>query len=195
MTERDEDHGGGDRQVDQEDQSPRHGGDEEPANERAQGGGDTPKPGPCADDTPALQRGERCLEDGEATGGEQGAPDTLQHPCRDEQSDVGCDRADQRCAGEPRHADDEDLPSPEAVTERAGEKDEAGDGEEVPSGHPLQAGNLRMELLADRRLRNADNGGVQLRHRTAEDRRGEHPLPAGGGEMEPAAILRSAHSR
>jgi hypothetical protein len=54
----DEDHGGGDRQIDEEDQAPRHGRDQEPADERSQCGRDTAETGPGADGAAALSRGE-----------------------------------------------------------------------------------------------------------------------------------------
>ena len=78
VAHRDEDHGGGDRQVDQEDQPPRHRRDQKPADERSQCGGHTAEPRPGADGAAALLLGERRLEDGEASRREQRAADTLQ---------------------------------------------------------------------------------------------------------------------
>jgi hypothetical protein len=118
----------------------------------------------------------------------------LQASSGNQQADIGCDRTDQRCDREPCHTDHEDLPAPKAVAERAGEQDEPGDGEQVSRRNPLQACDLSVELLADGRLRNADDGGVELSHGAAQHGRREYPPPASRGQVQATGLPSGACS-
>ena len=67
-----------DGHVDEEDPPPRCRGDEVAAEERTGRGGHPAQPGPCADGLAPVVGGEGGLQNGQAPGGEEGAPDALE---------------------------------------------------------------------------------------------------------------------
>ena len=173
VPQRDQHRDRGERQVDQEDPAPARVVDQRTADERADRRRDPAQPGPRADRRcPVLGR-ERALDHCQASGGEQGAADPLQHPGRDQDLGVGRQSAERGGRGEPDHPDHEDPPPAEAVPERATEQDQARQRQQIAVRHPLELGEGRLEVLADRPQRDVDDRPVEERHPRAEDRRGD----------------------
>ena len=102
----------------------------------------------------------------------------LQEPRADEELDVRRDPAQHRGDGEPQHAEQEDLLAAEAVTERPAEQHERGEREQIAVDRPLQTRDVGVEVGADVRQRDIDDGAVEERHAGREDR-GEQDAPAG----------------
>ena len=170
------------RQVDEEHQPPGHRVDQPPAKKRTYSGGHAAEAGPRADGGHPVILGEGGLQDGQAARGQQRPADALQGARRDQHPDVRRHPAQQRRDGEPHGADDEHLPPPVAVPERAAEQQQPGQGERVGVHHPLQAGHAGVELPADGRERDADHGRVERGHARAEHGGGHHP-PARRGRQ------------
>ena len=89
-------------------------------------------------------------------------------------------RAGRRGQGEPRHPDHEDPLPPETVAQRTAEEEERGQGQGVAGDHPLQRSQRGVEVSADGREGDPDDGGVHRRHSRAEHGGGDHPAPARG---------------
>ena len=82
------------------------------------------------------------------------------------------------------HADGEDAPPPEAVAERAAEKEEGGQGQRVAGDHPLQGPDAAAERAADGGEGDADDRRIERGDARAEDGGREHPAPAAGVQGE-----------
>ena len=87
--ERDEDDGGGEREIDEEDPAPGNMLDEPSADDGAGSGGDGGESGPGADGASAGLFVEIGADDGEAAGHERGGADSLKTAGGDELIDVG----------------------------------------------------------------------------------------------------------
>ena len=188
VPQRDDDDRRRQRQVDVEHQPPGDGADQPAAEERPDRGGDAAEPGPGADSPRAVIGGERRLQDRQAARGEQRRAHALQRAGGDQDSGAGRQAADERGDREPYRADHEDLPAAVRVTERAAEQQHPGQGERVAVHDPLHAGDRRVEILADRGQRDADDGRVERGDARAEDGGRQHP--AAGG-----TLVRQAGSR
>ena len=176
---RDHEHGDRDRDVDQEDQAPAGHLDDPAAEERPDRPRDAGQAGPGADRPHPVPVDERGLQDGQGTRGQQSATDALQCPGSDQEADAGGNSAEQRRDREPGHADQVDPASAEAVTQRAAEQDERGQGQGVTVDHPLQTGRAGAQVVPDPWQRDVDHGAVDERHTGPEDGRQQDP-PAGG---------------
>ena len=175
---------GGNRDVDEEDPSPRGDGQQVAPHERPGGRGHAGEARPGADGPGAVLVAERRLQDGQAARRQQGASHTLDDAGDHQQAPVGGETAGGRGDGEPGDADGEDAPPPEAVTEGAAEKEEGGQGERVARHHPLQGAHAAAEGTADGGKRDADDGGIERGDARTEDGGGEHPAPAGTAQDE-----------
>jgi len=81
---------------------------------------------------------------------------------------------------EPDRADHEHPAPAVPVAERAAQQDQPGQRERVGVHDPLQLGDRSVQLLADRREGDVDDGSVQERHSGAEHRRQQHPASFAG---------------
>jgi hypothetical protein len=147
--------------------------DERAADERPDGGGDAPEARPGADRLRPVGRDEGALDHRQAARGQQRPAHALQHAGDDQRLRVGRDAAQQGGEGEPRRADHEDPPPAEAVAQRAAEQDQAGQGEQVAVGDPLELGERRVEVLADGLQGDVDDRAVEEGHARAESGRGD----------------------
>ena len=106
----------------------------------------------------------------------------------DQGDDVRRQAAQQRGRGERDEAVDEHLAPAEAVAERSAEHEERAQGEQVAVEHPLQTGEVGVEVLGDRRQRGVDDAAVE-----EHDARPEH---GGAITQRPAAVpMRSGPAR
>jgi hypothetical protein len=177
MSHRDKNHDQREREVDEEHQAPGGDLDEPAAKERPDGAGQTGKPRPGADRTHPVLGGERRLQDRQRPGRQQGGADSLQGPGRDQEADARGEPAQQRRQREPRHADDEDPAPAEAVAKRSAEQDERGERQRIGVDRPLQRGGARVELLADAREGDVDDGAVDEGQSRPQNRREQDPAP------------------
>ena len=185
VAQADPDHHRGERDVDEEDPPPGRRLDQPPAEERADRGHDPAEPGPRADRGGAVLGGEARLQDREAAGREQRGTDPLQRAGGDERSS---ESARPRTA--PTHPANHATPSrkiaPPAVpvAERAAEQEEAGERQRVGVHDPLQAREPGIEVAADRRQRDVDDGRVERGEAGAEHGREQHPSSGGSAEAQ-----------
>ena len=142
-------------------------------------GGDAEQAGPGADRRHPVVLVERRLEDREAAGHQQGRAQSLEGPGGDEHLDVGRQRAEHGGDAEATHAHGIHRPSPEPVTEGAAEQDERGQRQGVGVDHPLEPGEVGVEVAADRREGDVDDRAVEQGDPAAQDR---------GGEGQPSAV-------
>src|SRR6202035_1748280 len=96
-----------------------------------------------------------------------------------------------RGGGEPHDTDGEDAPAPVAVPERTAEEQEGGEREGVAGDDPLQRPEAAVEGAIDGGEGDADDGRIEEGDPRAEDRGGDDPAPAGGGQHE--RLRRAAH--
>ena len=61
-------------------------------------------------------------------------------------------------------ADDEDAPAADAVGERAGGQQQRGERQRVGVDHPLQVGEVRVQVALDRRQRDVHDRDVEQEH-------------------------------
>ena len=98
----------------------------------------------------------------------------------DQQLDRRRDRADERRAAEAGRADREDPPPAVEVAERAADEDQRCEHQQVGLDDPLLVGERGVEVVAQRRQRDVDDGLVDEHDRRAEDAGDERqPLRAG----------------
>ena len=81
-------------------------------------------------------------------------------------SDATSERAD---------PDGEHSAAAEPIAERAPEEEQRGQRHEVRVEHPLEVGEVRVEVAGHRGQGDVDDRAVEKRHARAEDRGGEHP--------------------
>jgi hypothetical protein len=117
------------------------------------------------------------LDQRQRPGRQQRTAHPLQGPRGDQHLRVRRQPAQQGRHREPHHPDDEHLPPPEPVPERPAQQDQPGQRDHVRVDRPLQDGQVRVEVAADARQGDVDDGRVQQRHGGAED----------GGEQDPPA--------
>ncbi len=161
------------RDVEQEDPTPRRVVDQPPAAVGAEGGPERCQARPDADAASAIGTAQGPVEQGEAARDDQGAAHALDQPGGDQGADRGRGRAAQRGDKHDDEADDEDPPAPEVIGQRAGEQQQRGDRDQVAGQHPLQLGHARVQVRADRGDRDVDHEGVEEPDHRCEDRRGD----------------------
>ena len=108
-------------------------------------------------------------------------------------ADAGGEAAAGRGDGEPDDADGEDAPAPVAVAERTAEEQEGGERERVAGDDPLQRADAAVEGAVDGGERDADDGRIEEGDARAEDRGGDDPATAGGGQDQ--RLRRGARGR
>ena len=143
VARREDEHGCGHGDVDEEDPAPRGDGQQVAPDQRAGGRGHAGKTRPGADGSGAVVVAERGLDDGQTARGQQRAADALDDAGDHQEPGVGGEATGGRGDGEPGDADGEDAPSPEAVAERAAEEEEGGQGQRVARHDPLQGARRR----------------------------------------------------
>jgi len=104
----------------------------------------------------------------ETSGGEHRGAHALERAGADEELDARRGRAQHGGTREPGDADEEHAAPTEPVTQRAAEKQEAGERQRVRVDHPLQARQTRVEVLADRRQRDVHDGRVEDDHQLGD---------------------------
>jgi len=118
------------------------------------------------------------LDDREAPRREQGGADPLERPGHDQRWGVGGHAADQGRAGKPENADHEQSPAAVAITERAAEQQQPGQGERIGVHDPLKAREADAEVLADGGERDIDDRRVEHHEARAEHRDQQDPPPS-----------------
>ena len=192
----DQEHERTDGQVDQEDQPPRCGSDQVAAEQGAGRGGHAAEPRPRSDGLAAVIGIEGRLEDGQASGGQECSPDTLEHPGTDQDGGPGGEGTGGRGEHEPDDTHHEHPSSPEIVSERSPQEEEGRQREGVAGHHPLQRSERRMEFAPDGRKGDTDNGGVDGRHGRTEHRGRDDPsAPLGPDMQEPGSRIAHRGSR
>ena len=181
-------HRDAERHVQEEHQAPRHGLDQPPTQERAEGVRHATERRPRADRPAPLPRGEAGLEDRQAAGEEEGARRALEHPRGHQHGEVGRCRAGRRRGHEQHHPDAEHPAPPVAVAERAAHQDQRGQGQQVAGEDPLEARQLGVEVRTDGGQRHVHHGGIEGHQRRPEHRRDQNRAPGTGVEAE--ALLR-----
>ncbi len=88
---------------------------------------------------------------------------------------VRSDRTQERGEGEPGRPDLEHPAAAVAVTQRTSQQQEPRQGQGVGVGHPLQLADAGVEVAANGREGNADDGGIDAGHGRAEHGGGHHP--------------------
>src|SRR5262245_7315222 len=73
----------------------------------------------------------------------------------------GCDAAEQRCSREPEDSEHKNPPTPESITQGTAKKNQRRERERVGIDDPLQPGDARVQLSADRRQCDVHHRGVQ----------------------------------
>ena len=106
--------------------------------------------------------------------------------------DVRGQPAGERRQREPRHPDEEDPPTAEVVAQRPAEQDERRQRQRVGVDRPLQIAEARVELGADARQRDVDDGAVDHHDPGAQHGGGEHPAACRRAHPQPARL---GHSR
>ena len=136
--EREEDRGGGERQVQEEDPAPRDPLDERPAGRRAEDRCDARERGPEPDRVPrVLAVGGP--EERERVRGQERARDALERPRDDQDGLVRRRPGEERGEREAARARDEDAPPAVAVADRAADEVEGRERERVGEEDPLLA--------------------------------------------------------
>jgi hypothetical protein len=98
----------------------------------------------------AVTGRERCLQDREAAWREQRPSDALESAGSHKPLRGRRQAAEQRRGSEPDDSDNEDPSTPEPVAQGTADEDEGRERERVAVHDPLQAGDARMQLSADR---------------------------------------------
>jgi hypothetical protein len=171
----DEQHGGADRQVDQERPGPGEAIDQVAAEHRAGGRGDAAERRPGADRPTTLRFRKVRAEQRQAARHHQRSADALNRTCGDQRIDAAGPRTRRRCRGEDRRADGKHPAPPEAIAERAAGEQQRCEKERVRLDHPLGLGGARAQIAAQRGQRDVDHGAIDKRHARAEDRRQQRP--------------------
>ena len=117
-------------------------------------------------------------------------------PCRARapirNSTVGRDRAERRGGAEGDQPDDEHPPPAELVAERAADQEQRDQRQHVGLDDPLLAGEAGVEVVADRRQGDVDDGRVEEDDRRAEDRRDQGQALLAGHPSESRQRPRAA---
>jgi hypothetical protein len=150
--------------------------DERTAGRRASERGQAREGGP-EPDRPAGLGAVDLPQQRKAVRGQDRAADSLQEAGRDQHAEARRDSAEDRGHREGDDARDERLAPAVAVSEPAAHEVERRQRQRVRQVDPLLAGQPEAEVLANRRQRDDDDGGVDEGERRAE---------GGGREREPA---------
>lgn len=172
------------RKVDQEHPAPAGSVDEPAADERADRRSDATEARPHADGPRSLVGMKAGLDDGERARRQQRAADTLQGTREDQHSCGRRETAQQRAEREPDHPDDEDPAAAVTVAERATQENQPGQRDRVRVTDPLQGRQWGVQVVADVRQRDIDDGGVQQRHAGAQHGREDDPAALGRGQAD-----------
>ena len=164
-----------DRDVDEQDPSPRQLLGEDPAQQRpgsTAGAGDrAPYPHrPGA----GLWLPEGCGEDRQGGGREDRSPESLSSPGADEHGLILSEATEQAGKGEHTETEEEDPTPAEKVGRSPAEEEETGKGERVGIEHPLQLGLRKAKAVLDRRQRHIDDRHVEQHHELGHAGQGEH---------------------
>jgi hypothetical protein len=171
---------GPDRDVDEEHPLPAEPVGEHAADERPDGDGHADRGAVGAHRGAALATGGELLRDqGERDREHDRAADALHGTGQVEERRIGREPGQQRRDGEHDEADREHAPAPEPVGERPGGEHERGERQRVGVDDPLQVGEARAEVVADRRQRRVDHGDVEQEHEHRDADRQQRPPPAG----------------
>ena len=192
VAQRDGQHGGDERQVEQEDPTPRRRAGDPAAEERTDGGGDPTEPGPGADGPGPVGGVEGRGQQRQAARGQQRSAHALHEPGGDEHLDGGSGRAHRRGRREPDEADAEHATATETVAQGPAQQDERGEGERVGGHDPLQAGEVGVQVPPEAGEGDVDDGGVERGHPRAEHGGRHHPAPGGGGEAHASGLARGS---
>ena len=159
-----DEHQDAERHVDEERPSPRRGVDQPSPDERPRRAGDAGKTGPRADGARSVGLADGGGEQREAARHQQRGACALHRASSDECSAGGRGAAQRGRDGEADHPDGEHAPAPVAITQRAAEQEERGQGHEVRVEHPLEVGDVRVQVVRHRRERDVHDGGIEERH-------------------------------
>jgi hypothetical protein len=116
-----------------------------------------------------------CGKERQAAGYEQGRAHSLEGAGGDEGLGRRRDAAQRRRRRECSDADHEHATASVLVAERASEEQECRERHEIGVEHPLEVGEVGVQVLRDRRKRDVDDRAVEERDPRAQDRCDEHP--------------------
>ena len=168
------------RQVDEEDHTPRGDLQELAPGERAKHRGDPSPSGPAADRGTALGLAEGGDDHRQRARREQRTGHPLQRPRRDQRPDRWRQRAQQRGDTEPADAEREDPPLAVQVAQRAADQDQRAEREQVGVHDPLLSRETAAELALDRRQGDVHHRAVEQSYTRTEDASNERePLHLG----------------
>ena len=184
------DRGGHDRGVDPEDRAPTETVDQHAAEDRterqrqARHRADHPD-GPC----PLGRVRERRGDDRQRDRVEHRAADCLRCPRGDQPADTRCQAAQHRAEPEHGETDLKDAPTANPVGGGSGQHEESRQHQRVRVDRPLQAGHRGIQVTADRRQRNGDDGDVHHHDHDAgaADREHEESAAPAGSPVVPVA--------
>ena len=187
VAQRDGDARGREREVDDEDQAPRHGVDQPAADERTERGDDRAQARPRPDGSGPVAGPERGRDHGQAPRHQQGRRRALQQAGDDEEVGRRRRRAQRRRHGEPREADDEHPPAAVEVAEGTAEDEQGAEGQQVGRQDPLELREAGAEVGRDRGQGRVDDRRVEEGHAGAEDGGGEDPAALGRPQSDGGA--------
>jgi len=174
-----------DGHVDPEDALPVPALDHGAADQRTGRDAEAGDAAPDADGERTTLRLDRAGEQRERERHDARAAESLDGAGDDELRRVGGERGECRGEREDRDADDEDRSTAEAVTERDGEEDEAGEDQRVCVDEPLQLLDGGAEVLVEHgeRVRHHEvvEGGHEHRNAGGEQNERERDAPRRGG--------------
>ena len=188
VLQRDRHRRGDERQVDEEHEPPRHGVDQVATEKWTDRGRDATEPRPRPDRAPAVLLSERRGDDREAARYERRGGDALQTPRADEQWRCRRDAAQERRAAEADEPDEKHLATPEEVAERSADDEQRSEREQVAGQHPLQVGEVGVQVLGDRRQRRVDDRAVEEGDTRPEHCRGDDPAAFGRAGAKTGAL-------
>ncbi len=175
---------GGERDVDEEHETPGDGVDEPTAQERADRSGDPSQSRPCADRRAVVLGTEAGGDQREAAGNEHRAAHTLEGSRRDQCADARRKAAQHGRDGEPHEPDHEHAPPAVLVAERAAQQEQRAQRQQVAVERPLQTRQPAAEIVPDVGQRHVDDRRVEERDARAEDGGEDHPPPARRPELD-----------
>jgi hypothetical protein len=164
-----------DRDVDEEDQTPRHLGqcaaDDQTGDRSDARHGGKNRDGLITSRTRGESRGNK----GEGGGRRHGCADTLKRPRRDQHALVQGETTEQRRHREQRDSRDEHLLAPVRVTEATTEEHEPTERKRVRGQHPITTTVAQPEVCLQWRQREVRDGAVEHHHhlQTTQDDDGE----------------------
>jgi hypothetical protein len=103
-----------------------------------------------------------------------GSAGALDEASDQQQREIWCGRAGQRCQAEQAHTSDQQAAAAEAVARSASQKKQRAQWEKVGVDNPLKASRVRLKACADRRQPNVDDRAVDERQARRQDGRRDH---------------------